>query len=124
MTHHHQTSEEQYQAAPSLGGRVFFGATLLILLIAGIFGALWLNGSSSATDQEDAARAVVRAKNLAELQAADTAALTTYGWNDRAKGSVHIPVTKAMELVLPSLNAGSSKASTTLTTSTNTSAQP
>jgi len=109
MTQHHQTSTESAEG-PSLGGRILFGVTVLVLLIAGIFGAMWLNSSSTATDQEDAERSAVRTKNLAELQAADTAALTTYGWNDRAKGIVHIPITKAMELELPTLNSGAPKA--------------
>jgi hypothetical protein len=106
MTHHHQTSTEQ-AGSPSITGRFLLGLCVLILLAAGIFGALWLNGSSSATEKEDADRAEVRAKNLAELQTADATALTTYGWNDRSKGIIHIPVTKAMELVLPTLNASS-----------------
>jgi hypothetical protein len=105
MTHHHQTSTESAEGS-SLGGRILLGVTVLVLLIAGIFGALWINGSSSATDREDTERSAVRTKNLADLQAADAATLTTYGWNDRAKGIVHIPITKAMELVLPTLNSG------------------
>ncbi len=83
---------------------------VLILLLAAVIGGLWLNRSSSATETEDADRAAVRTKNLAELQASDSNALTTYGWNDQAKGIVHIPVTKAMELVLPTLQASASKA--------------
>lgn len=83
---------------------------VLILLLAAVLGGLWLNRSTSATETEDADRAAVRVKNLAELQAADTKALTTYGWNDQAKGIVHIPITKAMELVLPAIQAAVNKA--------------
>lgn len=83
---------------------------VLILLLAAVLGGLWLNRSTSATETEDADRAAVRVKNLAELQAADTNALTTYGWNDQAKGIVHIPITKAMELVLPAIQAAVNKA--------------
>jgi len=117
MTDHHQTSNKPAEV-PSMGSRILLGVTVLILLIAGIFGALWLNGSSSATDQEDAERSAVRVKNLAELQASDTAALTTYGWNDRTKGIVHIPITKAMELVLPTLNSVARTGATQVTNST------
>jgi flagellar basal body-associated protein FliL len=109
MSHHHQTSTES-AGESSIKGRLLLGITVFLLLVAGIFGALWVNGSASATENEDAARSAERTKNLAELQAADTTALTTYGWNDRAKGTVHIPITKAMELVLPSLNQGAANA--------------
>jgi len=88
---------------------IFLGVGVLILLLAAVIGALWLNSSDSATETEDLARAAVRAKNLAELQAADSNTLTTYGWNDQAKGIVHIPITKSMELVLPSLQASANK---------------
>lgn len=83
---------------------------VLILLLAAVLGGLWLNRSTSATETEDADRAAMRVKNLTELQAADTNALTTYGWNDQAKGIVHIPITKAMELVLPAIQAAVNKA--------------
>ena len=78
-------------------------------MIAAVLGGLWLNRSGSVTETEDADRAAIRAKNLAELQSSDTTALTTYGWNDKAKGIVHIPVRRAMELVLPSLQATAAK---------------
>lgn len=103
MTHHHPHHHET--AAPSAGRAILLGVAVLVLLLAAVFAALWINRAPNATDAEDAARSAERVKNLSELQAADNAALTTYGWNDRAKGVVRIPVTKAMELVLPSLNA-------------------
>jgi hypothetical protein len=78
---------------------------LFFLLLLVVVGGLLLEHSGTATETEDADRSAVRIKNLAELQAADTAQLTTYGWNDRAKGIIHIPITRAMELILPSLNA-------------------
>lgn len=81
-------------------------AGILVLLLLVIVGTLALNShSGSATEAEDADRAAVRVKNLTDLQAADTAQLTSYGWNDKAKGIVHIPITNAMQLVLPALNA-------------------
>ena len=106
MTDQHQTSSETPMSA-SLGSRVVLGIGVLILLLLAVIGGLWLNRSSSATETEEAERSVLRTKNLAELQTADQASLDTYGWNDQAKGVVHIPVTKAMELALPALNARS-----------------
>lgn len=102
MSHHHS-----HHAAPSfsVSRSVFLGAAVLVLLLAAVFGALWIGNSPDATQAEDAARSAERLKNLSELQAADQAQLSTYGWNDRAKGIVHIPITRAMELVLPGLNA-------------------
>ena len=89
--------------------QILAGITVMFLLLAGVAGALWLNNSGSATEREDAERAVTRLKNLAELQATDTQILTSYGWNDKAQGVAHIPISTAMKLVLPELNARSSK---------------
>ncbi len=105
MSHNHTTIQQRPWS--SIGILLFLG--VLFLMIAAVLGGLWLNRSASATDSEDADRAVARAKNLAELQSADTTALTTYGWNDKAKGVVHLPITRAMELVLPSLQASEAK---------------
>jgi len=105
MSHDHTPAPET--ARSSTG--ILLGVGVLILLLAAVIGALWLNRSESATETEDLDRAAVRTKNLAELQAADSNALTTYGWNDQAKGIVHVPITKAMELVLPSLQASANK---------------
>lgn len=88
---------------------ILLGLGLLVLLSAGLLGGLLINRPDSATPSEDAERAAVRARNLAELRSADSNALTTYGWNDRPRGIVHIPITKAMELVLPALQQSSGK---------------
>jgi flagellar basal body-associated protein FliL len=106
MSHDHTSLSETPQH--STGILLLVG--VLILLLAAVIGGLWLNSSSSATESEDADRAAVRTKNLAELQASDSNALTTYGWNDQAKGIIHIPITKAMELILPTLQASVNKA--------------
>jgi hypothetical protein len=106
MTHHHQNHEGKASSSPVRA--VLIGTAVLILLLAATFAGLKLRNPVSATEAEDSQRSAERIKNLADLQAADKAKLTTYGWNDRAKGIVHIPVTKAMELVLPTLNAKAS----------------
>jgi len=93
--------------ATKAGSNFLLAAGVLLLVLLLVVGGLLLGRSDSATEREDADRASVRIKNLVELQAADTALLTTYGWNDKAKGIVHLPIDRAMELVLPALNAAS-----------------
>lgn len=48
--------------------------------------------------------------NLAELRAAEETDLTSYGWIDRGKGTVRIPIEQAMQLLLrqglPDVGAG------------------
>lgn len=53
---------------------------------------------------DDAERAVLRMKNLAELHKADQERLNSYGWIDQAHGVTHIPIERAMELELTALN--------------------
>lgn len=47
-----------------------------------------------------AERAAFRAKNLAELRAANTEALTTYGYVDAQRGIVRLPIDQAMKLTI------------------------
>ena len=100
MSHHDDHSEK-----PKSSPQFLLGTGVILVVLAALAGAFLVGRSSSPTEVEDAERAVLRAKNLAELQAADTSLLTTYGWNDQAKGVVHLPITRAMQLVLPELNA-------------------
>lgn len=106
MSHDHTSNSEN----PRLSTGILLWIGVLILLLAAVLGGLWLNRSNTATEIEDAGRTAVRTKNLAELQAADSNALTTYGWNDQAKGIVHIPIGRALELVLPTLQNSANKA--------------
>jgi hypothetical protein len=46
----------------------------------------------------DADRAAVRSKDLGEIRAAETAALATPGWADKARGIVRLPIGTAMEI--------------------------
>ncbi|MBM3879114.1 MAG: hypothetical protein FJ387_05275 [Verrucomicrobia bacterium] len=48
----------------------------------------------------DQARAELRLKNLAELRAENQTALTSYGWIDKNKGLVRLPIARAIELTL------------------------
>lgn len=80
---------------------MFFGA---LVMIAIFWGAAWLlrSGPSGATD--DLERAEVRRTNLEELTTADQEELENYGWIDREKGIVRLPIKQAMELQIAKLN--------------------
>jgi hypothetical protein len=82
----------------------FFALAMMLLLIfwgANIWLTRWQGGDA---DPEEAQRAEFRAKTLAELRANDAKKLGSYAWVDRAKGSVQIPITEAMELVVSEIN--------------------
>ena len=77
----------------ALGMFVLFLAAVIVLV-------LW----NPQTLDEDAERAILRTKNLKELQEANDKRLNNYGWVDQAKGIVFIPIARAMELEMVSLN--------------------
>ena len=54
---------------------------------------------------EDAARAAERAKAHQELEAENAQKLQNYAWVDKAKGTVQIPIERAMELAIVELNS-------------------
>lgn len=82
----------------------FLLALVLLLLFLGV--SLWLTQwSAGNAEPEEAARAVIRIKTLADLRADNAKNLEGYAWVDRAKGTVQIPIKQAMELILPELNA-------------------
>lgn len=84
----------------------------LWLLLAGAFALLLifviavrlLIGVAPAPD-EDAARAAERSKAHQELQAEDTRKLQEYAWVDKAKGTLQIPIERAIELTIADLNS-------------------
>src|SRR5579884_637199 len=80
----------------------WFGTVLLFLL----FGAIVLAfiGPAKRKDDYEASRAQKRVENLKTLREADAKALTGYGWVDKAKGTVHIPIERAMQLTLVELS--------------------
>ncbi|MFI0347448.1 MAG: hypothetical protein ACH346_01565 [Chthoniobacterales bacterium] len=55
--------------------------------------------------EEDAERALLRTKNLSDLQKVNTELLGSYGWIKQSHGILHVPITRAMELEVPTLNA-------------------
>jgi hypothetical protein len=99
-TSHHEGSAGQKKpvfwifVAALIGLGLFFGAN-----------TLFFGKTSSTLDPEDPARDAERVKHLADLVAENEIKLNTYAWVDQAKGSVQIPVTEAMKLVLAGLNA-------------------
>jgi len=107
MSHHESHSELSAATTemPKKGFSFLLLAGVLLLVLLVIVGTVVVTQSGSATENEDAARAAVRTKNLAELQASDATLLTSYGWVNQAKGIVHIPISHAMELTVPALNA-------------------
>jgi len=76
---------------------------VLLLLFGGA--TLWLtHWQGGDADPEEAQRAGLRIKTLAELRADNAKKLESYAWLDRAKGSVQIPIAEAMKLVLADIN--------------------
>lgn len=94
----------------------------MLLLFWGI--NRWLTDGGGNAEPEEAARAVLRIKNLADLRAENAAKLEKYAWVDRAKGSVQIPIKQAMDLVLPELNASQPHAAYPIATPTATTVLP
>src|ERR1700740_1814704 len=79
--------------------------TILVMLLAFV-GLLWLvflqkEAIPTSTEQTRSERL----KNLAQLNADNQKALTTYHWVDKSKGIVGIPINRAMEVVLTELAA-------------------
>jgi hypothetical protein len=74
---------------------------LLLFLAAAIALVLW----NPPPLDEDAERALLRAKNLKELRESNEQRLNHYGWIDREKGTLFIPIARAMELEIVSLNS-------------------
>ncbi len=62
-------------------------------------------GPSPRGDDYEKARATKRMEKLKTLNEATKKQLSTYGWVDKAKGSVHIPIRRAMELAMAELSA-------------------
>ena len=81
---------------------VLAGGFLLLLLF--VIAVRLLTGLAPAP-QEDAARAAERTKAHQELEAENAKKLQNYAWVDKAKGTVQIPIERAMELAMAELNS-------------------
>ena len=74
MSHPDSIHTEQLPEKKSKSCPVFLLlVSVLFLLVLPVAGALLVVPSATATEQEDAARAALRIKNLTDLQAADAA---------------------------------------------------
>jgi hypothetical protein len=81
---------------------VLAGGFLLLLLFVI---AVRLLTALAPAPQEDAARAAERTKAHQELEAENAKKLQNYAWVDKAKGTVQIPIERAMELAMAELNS-------------------
>ncbi len=81
---------------------VLAGAFALLLIF--VIAVRLLTGLAPAPD-EDAARAAERAKAHQELEAENARKLQEYAWVDKAKGTVQIPIERAIELTIAELNS-------------------
>ena len=78
--------------------------TLVVLLV--FVGLVWLVFlQREAIPSDSSQKREERMKNLAQLNADNQKALTTYHWIDKSKGTVGIPINRAMELVQKDLAA-------------------
>lgn len=71
---------------------LFWGATELI--------RSWVSTGSNYEEEQ----AAIRIKNLQDLHATNQQELEGYSWVDKDKGSVRIPIQRAMELEIATLN--------------------
>jgi hypothetical protein len=78
--------------------------TLVVLLVfVGLVWLVFLQREAIPSDSHQ--KREERMKNLAQLNADNQKALTTYHWIDKSKGTVGIPINRAMELVQKDLAA-------------------
>ncbi|MFO1499906.1 MAG: hypothetical protein U1G07_16200 [Verrucomicrobiota bacterium] len=80
----------------SLG--IYFIAALGATLIVG--GLSWLLFVRTRPDTLNQARIAERIKNLKDITGSSTEALNNFGWQDRTKGLVRLPISNAMDLVV------------------------
>jgi hypothetical protein len=80
------------------GLAVYFLALIGAFLVVG--GLAWILYSRTRPDTLNQARIEERMKNLRDITATSTEALTTFGWHDQPKGVVRLPINTAMDLVV------------------------
>jgi type II secretory pathway pseudopilin PulG len=85
--------------------RSTFSAWLGIVLLFAVFGliAFVMMKASARGDTYEQKRAKVRVEKLEAAQKENLTALTTYGWVDKNKGIVRIPVDQATKLIVAEL---------------------
>ena len=83
---------------------MFVGAFVIFALFA--LGVQWMLGSGDeASYDEEAIRAKERYDILSKIQEENKVLTTGYAWADQAKGTVRIPLDRAMELTVAKLAA-------------------
>ncbi len=86
--------------------RKISGVTLIAcLILLGLLAAGWYVWSGSAARSDTLLAATpspspIPGEALRELRATEESLLTTYGWSDRQRGIVHIPIDRAIDLTL------------------------
>ncbi|MGA1123286.1 MAG: hypothetical protein ACO3YO_01695 [Chthoniobacterales bacterium] len=83
---------------------MFVGAFAIFAVFAVLVQWLLNTGNRQIADQ-DAARAKERVEILKIINDENAALTTGYGWADRAKGTVRIPLDRAMEMAVARLSA-------------------
>ena len=93
------TEQIRTQSAPP------FSTWLGVVLLFALFGAIVVAviGPSPRGDTYEQMRAEARAKKLKDARDEDVKALTTYAWIDKNKGTVRLPIDRAMELTVADL---------------------
>src|ERR1700736_5644330 len=79
----------------------WLGVVLLLLVFGAI--AIAIIGPAPRGDTYEQQRAQDRAKKLKDLRDEDAKALTTYAWVDKNKGTLRVPIERAMELTVSEL---------------------
>lgn len=87
--------------------RAPFSTWLGVIFLFVLFGAMVLAviGPSPRGDNYEQSRAAKRMEKLKVLQEATSKQLSTYGWIDKSKGTIHMPIQRAMELTVAELSA-------------------
>jgi hypothetical protein len=84
-----------------------FGTWIGVVLLFVVFGLfVWVViGAMSRGDTYEEKRAKARMEKLEQLQKDAAAALTSYAWVDKKKGTVRIPIEEAMQMTVADLAA-------------------
>jgi hypothetical protein len=96
-----ETEQLRQQVQSPAPFSTWLGVVLLMFLFGAI--AVAIIGPTPRGDNYEQQRAENREKKLKDLRAEDAKALTGYAWIDKTKGSVRIPIERAMELTVSEL---------------------
>src|SRR5256714_3580725 len=82
-----------------------FSTWVGVVLLFALFGVIVLAviGPTPRGDSYEQMRAATRAKKLKDARDEESKALTSYAWIDKSKGTVRLPIDRAMELTVADL---------------------